>query len=262
MSAVSQYQYAIPVRTYVMAINSKDKVPGGSINNFDMTLNIPTNFKTTQVWFAEMHLPQTWYVFNALNNTISFIEQSNPGTTLSAVIPIGNYDVINPVTIMSAVASAMTSAGTQTYSCTYNNNTSLLTISAGANFKLLFGTYTNDPALQLGFANTDTGFAATFTGTAPVKLSPSGCMYITIDGLGTDRVLTSTLNPASGNFVLCVDANSGQQWKWTNQGQYPASPSTGVVQNIHITINSSSGVPIPLLTDFTMTFHLSSTEKK
>jgi hypothetical protein len=240
---------------YPLVINSKDRVPGNPINNFPMPLTIPPSFKPRYINLCEAHFPQTWYVFNSSNNTVTFIESTAPTTQLFAVIPPGNYNTQDPTTIMTAVSTAMTSAGTQTYTVTFNFNTQLLTISAPGTFQILWSK-TNDPSTQLGFPNVDSIVANTFTGTAPVKLSPSGCIYITLDGLNTTKIVTSSLNPAGGNFVCCIDALSGQLVRWTNNGIYRPSPITAISSMLTIKLTDANGLPLPLLTDYTMTFQL------
>jgi hypothetical protein len=254
MALINQTTYGN--NTAKIAIQSKDRQPGGSINSFSMGIPVPGHFKARYITLCEAHFPQTWYVFNSTNAYISFIEQSAPSTTLVAQIPFGNYNVTDPVTIMSAIMTAMNAVGTQTYTVTYNPNTSTLTISAPANFNLLFSK-TNDPSQQLGFNNVDTGFGMSFTSNFPIQLSPSGCIYINIDGFGITKMVTSTLNPASGHFLICVTANSGEQFRWQNNGTYSPQITTSISQNIQVSIINGQGVPVPLLSNFTLTFEIS-----
>jgi len=80
---------------------------------------------------------------------------------LSAEVAIGDY---TPETLANAVASAMSSAGSQEYSCTYNRSTRLLTIFADDPFTLLCETgsaFALSIFSLLGFDTDDdlTGFA-------------------------------------------------------------------------------------------------------
>jgi len=239
-----------------IAVQSKDRTPGTPINNFPMTIYVPSHFKARYITLCEAHFPLTWYVFNSNNAYISFIEQSAPGTTLVAQIPFGNYNVTDSVTIMSAIMTAMNGVGTQTYTVTYSSLTSTITISAPGNFNLLFSK-TNDPSQQLGFNNVDTGFGNTFTSNFPIQLSPSGCIYINIDGFGLTKLSTSYLNPASGHFLICITGNTGEQFRWQNNGTYAPQITTSISTNILVSIINGQGVPVPLLSNFTLTFEIS-----
>lgn len=71
------------------------------------------------------------------NNELDFSEGSGE---LSIFIPIGVY---SPQEIALKLASLLTNAGSQTYSCSFNRSTRKLTISATSNFSILIATGTH-----------------------------------------------------------------------------------------------------------------------
>jgi len=72
------------------------------------------------------------------NNSLDFDEGSGE---ISIVIPVGIY---SPKQISDKIASLLTAAGTQTYTCVFNRTTRKLTISSVATFDILIltGTHT------------------------------------------------------------------------------------------------------------------------
>jgi hypothetical protein len=90
------------------------------------------------------------------NNKINFKES---GANLTATIPSNNY---NGLTLATAVATAMNSAGTLAYTANYNESSALFTIGANANFTLQWANganAANSAANLMGYdaTNDDTG---------------------------------------------------------------------------------------------------------
>ncbi len=71
------------------------------------------------------------------NNLLDFDEGSGE---ITITIPVGIY---SPKQISDKIASLLTAAGIQTYSCVFNRTTRKLTISSVANFDILISTGTN-----------------------------------------------------------------------------------------------------------------------
>jgi hypothetical protein len=234
----------------VLHLNSQFR-SGGTFA--DYYISIPNTIKEiTKIKLLDVTIKLTYYVFNTSNNTIPFIEQATPLVTRNAVITPGNYNVTD-IPIMTQIATAMTAVGTQTYTCTYNASTSLLTISAAAAFSLQFSG-TTDPDTRLGFAaGSDTAYATSQTSTQPINLSPGGCFFINIDGMAIPTTLVSDKQPANTNFIICITGNSNDTIVWQNT-RYPIYNITGFNNSFRVTICDSKGQLVPMNSDWQMTF--------
>ena len=99
-------------------------------------------------------------------------------------------------TLMTNVGSKMTTAGSQTYTVTYNDTTGFVTISAPSAFSLLWSSGANaatNSAVLLGFAATDLSGSTSYTGTTSLRYQ---CTY----DLTTQKF--TILNQATPSFIL------------------------------------------------------------
>lgn len=265
MSAFSQQTFH-PDRVGQLVFNSKDMIPGGYINDYWMNVNLPV-WKVNRVVFNEISMPMTWYTFNdgsyngPINNNIIFMEQGN-ATIFTASIPKGNYStypnsgLTGFITLQDQVTSSMNGAGgTGIYTCGYNYNTSIITISSTINFSILWSK-PNDCAKQLGFKNIDTGYAASQSGYGPIQITNSGCMYLSFKGLDIPAVITSSQNPASGQMAICVASTSNNLYTYKNDGTLPKLLCTNVDNSIKVSVTDGDGKLIPLNVNWSISFIL------
>ncbi|KAI9088827.1 hypothetical protein DFS34DRAFT_674834 [Phlyctochytrium arcticum] len=113
---------------------------------------------------------QNWDSTNSTNNKLLFAENGDSSARI-ATIPPGNYHSSN---ITSAIATAMTSVGTQPYTCTYDDITRRLTISTSGskNFKVLGAQKGTTSYLQLGISRgQETGMNTQHVMENPLNLS-------------------------------------------------------------------------------------------
>lgn len=212
-----------------ITFNSNDG--DGPLNDFSIAITLPS-WKIDRILFNEMTLTQSWYVFsdgsyNGYQNNLINFHELGTGGVLQAAIPPGNYSTIpntslgtgNYITIQDQVTASMNAAGGfGTYSCSYNYNTSLLTISSTVSFSILWS-LPNDCSKQLGFKNIDTGYALSQKSYSPIQITNSGCIYIYIQGMALNNlVLTSIKNPTSGTYAFCVQSDSNGLFSRQNTG--------------------------------------------
>ncbi|KAI8995749.1 hypothetical protein BC832DRAFT_596011 [Gaertneriomyces semiglobifer] len=139
-------------------------------------------------------------------------------TPRKASIVTGHYNAFN---IGAAVASALTNGGTQTYTCTYDERSRRLTISAtgGKDFKLIEGARGSTAFLQLEMSKgSESGYGQWFTLPSPLNLSASQPILLTsrtlqmsngityVSGINSDMNVAACITPDSFNDVV----------SWTN----------------------------------------------
>lgn len=155
-----------------LIINSASR-SSGTITDFTINLSKEIRNATT-IKLLECKIPNTLYnVRTGINDQILF---SEGGPNLTATLTAGSYGISD---LCLEVQNQLIAAGALAYVCTYNANTSRVTISAGAPFSLLLATGTTQANQLLGFAATDVAGAATYTGTLFPQLVRN--QYYTID---------------------------------------------------------------------------------
>ena len=133
-------------------------------------------------------------------NTIVFNEGIGNITT---TIPVGNYDILG---LMTAIGTAMTNAGTQTYTLTYNIYTSIITITGATKaFTIIFTPTTMKDLI---------GLTANISSIAPFKVS----LQTSIDLLPTKELqirlpnLLRTAESGNNSSLIYVVPLSGSSY--------------------------------------------------
>lgn len=259
-------QIIVPENAQQLTINSSER-NGGNINDYTMTISLPV-WKVQKVVFNELSMTTSWYTFNDTsyngfqNNLITFMELGNPAVFV-ATIPIGNYSTVpNPgltgyITIQDQVAASLNAVVgiSGVYTCTYNYNTSIIKINSTVSFSLLWSR-TNDCNKQLGFPNIDTAYATSQVGSAPVQLTNSGCMYISMSGIELPQVITSTMSSNAGQLAFCVQSDSNNLMNIRNNGTLPRLPTSNVTNSLRISVSNRYGQLLPLNVDWSISFVL------
>ncbi|KAJ3176657.1 hypothetical protein HDU85_006862 [Gaertneriomyces sp. JEL0708] len=170
---------------------------------------------------------------NSTNNTILFAEMGD-ATPRKATIATGHYNAFN---IGQAVAAAMSNAGTQAYTCTYDEKTRRLRIetTGSKEFKLIEGKRGSTAYLQLGMSkDAESGYALPgFTLPAPLNLSASQPILLTSRTLQASNGITYVAGINSDmNVLACITPDSfNDVVSWTN-------PSDNMFQTGEISMSS------------------------
>jgi hypothetical protein len=113
-----------PFRFDLLTVSSQDaQYTGEGDYAFVFKQNPINDAKTIQLYSYSI----PWSFYNVTKFTNTFIFSEGVGANITSTIPVGQYSVYD---LQTALASSMTTAGTQTYTVTFNNVTSLLTVSA------------------------------------------------------------------------------------------------------------------------------------
>ena len=148
--------------TDIILIRSIDRT-SSSTNSSNFQINLTDKVEGLyEVLYVVMY--NSFYnVVANVNDTIYFNENS---TNKSCTISPGYYSTSGSNSILTALASAMTTAsgGYNTYTATIGAANQLITVAAGNNFSFTFGTNTSRSLAQtLGFTNTNTTAATSST---------------------------------------------------------------------------------------------------
>ena len=148
-------------RQRIISLQSFNKIHG-TTDNFICDFNNISNIH----WFAiqDIHILLSHYQIDASNNVLTFNEG---GGNLTATLKDGNYTASS---IASELKTKLDAAGGQVYTVTTDSINGKITISAAANFSLLWSL---NPSLAktLGFNVTDLTGANTYTSQGPLNLN-------------------------------------------------------------------------------------------
>ncbi|KAI9104492.1 hypothetical protein DFS34DRAFT_603369 [Phlyctochytrium arcticum] len=171
--------------------------------------------RVEQIKLLSVSFLQDWDLISSSNNTILFAEATAPDTVKAAKIPSGNYNVGN---FPSAIATCLTQAGSQAYTCTYDPISRRLTISATSDFKLLQGNHGTSAYMLLGMSRLyETGYGKTHTLKNVVNLSGSNpvflCSNIRVEG---SRFLTDFTDETQSILAVITPDAFGDVISWQN----------------------------------------------
>ena len=219
-----------------LRVNSSDRASGTSSDFF--IYSTAHAFHGTYA-LQNAILPVTQYNINSGNNVIYFTENA---TAKSVALPVGYY---TSTTLPAAVASAMTTAsgGFSTYTSSLNATSQQLTITAGNNFALTFGTNTaNSAATALGFAAVDTAAATSQTSNQVVNLLGTLCFNILI----SDVTGTSSTKGSGASFVVPIDQNSLSVVVYDGKHPLQKVHFESPVKNLRVQLFQDNGQPLSL----------------
>jgi hypothetical protein len=152
-------------------LQSKDRSSGEAVHSANLRANQFDKVYAFNV--SSIQIPYTWYTFNANTNKIDF-EVNSSGTTLTAVLPIGNYNIVS---LLPAIKAAMELvAAPRTYTVTQSDLTSKITITQDSLVFRILGTGTANRLIGFGTSNTSNAIAQI----APNIFNLSGSTYIDI----------------------------------------------------------------------------------
>ncbi|KAJ3008908.1 hypothetical protein HKX48_008274 [Thoreauomyces humboldtii] len=199
---------------------------------------------------------QDWDLVSSANNAIAFGEQASDGSVqvLTASIPVGNYTA---GTFPAAIGSAMTAAGTQTYTAAYDQVSRQLTIATNGSksFKILTPDRGTSAYLLIGqnlTQSTAWGFSIELSGR--MNLSGSQPVLLTSNITSDCSRYPSNFNDGS-QAVLCaiIPDSFGDVISWENDsGEYLEIDATYSSIQFALTV-SLTGFDIPLSSPLTVT---------
>jgi hypothetical protein len=150
------------------------------------------------------------------------------GSVVSITIQPGSY---NTASLASTIAAAMTAAGSQTYTVTYNPITYHYTISAPGAFNLLYEFFANNtifPTLGYRF-RANSAAATSHEGNSAVQLWRTSYFLIRIDKVPY-KVQTTKATNNFGSFIINnTTSQDGTVLEWRERDQYE--------QKVHISVN-------------------------
>lgn len=190
-------------------------------------------------------IPYTFYSVNASNNQVKFVEASSSPTVKTATLsPAGNY---TSASIETELASAMTAAGSQTYSCNYDDSTGKITVSAAGTFKVLSGNNGSSAWDVLGLSKTaDTASATSVTFQNYADLASNTSILIVSSSLTSQNI--RYISDMSQN-VLCnipVSVRAGEILYWENVSGGWINADQSLTHLDLMLLDSSTGLPIDL----------------
>ncbi|KNC97205.1 uncharacterized protein SPPG_07591 [Spizellomyces punctatus DAOM BR117] len=159
---------------------------------------------------------QDWDLVSSANNTIAFAEEGD-STIYSGTIAPGNYSIAN---FPNAVADAMSTAGTQGYTVTYDGVSRKISITATGpkKFKILPASRGTTAYILTGMSRwTETGYYQTVTLKNPVNLSGSYLVLLTSNiQVKGSRYLSDFDDSVQSVVATVVPDSFGDVITWTN----------------------------------------------
>lgn len=231
-----------------LIISSKNKQSGESNNKFTVLLSDPiTGFDNIRL--SKIAIPHTWYtIMTDINDKIYFKVST---TTYTSTIPQGVYSDSELATaIQTQMNSDYTtdnnfsvSVGTSSYPYTYK-----YTIShSSTNFQLMFATNTtNSISNTIGFNNTDSSAAQTFTSDNVYNLNYCNTLYINTNLCDGNTLTKDGFSDIINEFF--ITGNFGDNMIYYDLGQsddYVLSKNKRV-QKIIVEITFNNGRLVPL----------------
>lgn len=207
-----------------------------SVSTSDFKVRLRNERKIKSVTVKNVVTKFSWYPIDSTNNTLIFTEAG--GNLTATILP--------PVTwtgadIATAVAAAMTLAGTQTYTGAYSSVTFKYTFTAPTtNFTLKFATGFTTSSLNtinriLGFTNSDTSYTGAKTYTATNVGYTFGC----------DTIVIKSHALTSGQSDYSISGNSSNYSGITFNGDTVLSEGEAVL--VALPVNCTIGGTLAFL---------------
>lgn len=185
----------------------------GNSNNPTFVLRQPVYAYAYKV--QSVSIPFSFYIVNSNNNVLKFREASN-GAEYNAVIEPGNYDAAS---ILTALGDAMTSAGGQTYTVSYNEPQGTLTISAPGGFRILSGNNGSTAWNILGVdKNIDSASGTSITLPNYVDFSFNSSILLCSNALSSEDVIYSSADNTAVLTNVPAVAPAGSVIHYDNPG--------------------------------------------
>ena len=226
-------------KTSIIVINSLDRInPFDSSTRFTVKIR-PAIQGATSVSLAYVLIPNSTYNITAANNLLSF----DDGAVRTIAIPPGSYTT---TTLGTTIAAAMTAAGSQTYTVTYNPITYHYTISAPVAFSLFYEFFTSASIFPtLGYRRTvNSAPAISHEGNAAVALWRSPNFLIRIDKVPYGVQTTRDSSNWAAFVVNTAQPQNGDVAEWTRNNNYDQTVSVNVnIDTLYIELLDNVGSP-------------------
>jgi len=181
-----------------LLIDSRDRQNYDNTESTNCIINNTYIQPIKQIKLIHAIIPNTHYLFDSNNSTITF--QESAGDLTATIIP-GNYSTTQLTAHLKVILDA---AGLLTYTVTYNDITNKLTISATGNVTLKFSE-NNSPWKELGFNNSDTSSSSSHISPNSIDISNIKYINIHIDGLKYNVMSTSN---QYASFIIPINVQN------------------------------------------------------
>jgi hypothetical protein len=244
-----------------LVLRSNDRQPG-SLSSTDFHIKLPTpleNLKSCEL--VNCQIPHSFYnVISGRNDKVYFRELS--GNLLSATLNPGSYTAQS---FIDHVATQMTTAGTKTYTGTYDEKTFKFTVSIDSStFRFEFENTTDGANRQLGFDIQTTSYASSITSFKAIELNPQ-YLIIACDRL-TKRIHSSIDAVPNATFFIPVNTNSGEIIEFDRKNsafKQQAAFDFPTLSTLHIQLLDESGRVVDLQNaEWTLILHVFQQEKE
>jgi len=192
-----------PFRYDLLTVSSQDaQYTGEGDYAFIFKQNAINDAKTIQLY--SYTIPWSFFNVTKFTNTIIFSEGAG---NITATISAGNYSVYD---LQTALASALTTAGSQSYTVTFSSVTSMLTISAPTTtFTIVYSGTTMMKLIGLTANITSSGVSNSLTFQDTIDLLPSKYLTIKLPNLINTCSSTDSLDQSAIAVVSFSGYNFG-----------------------------------------------------
>ena len=230
-------------------LNSSD---AGTDGNGDYTFTFKdTLTKCRTIQLVGYNFPYSWYNIQSTSNTLKFTE--NSGSTITTTIPIGAYSAYP---FLSAIQTAINSAGSQAYTVTLNTVSNCITISTSGNksFTILFSS-TLAPALGMTANISSSSKSITF----PLQMNLLSVIEIQIRLPNLINVQESNQNECDILFSIPLSGFSqGDQISSTNSASTELAIMTDTLAGMTVSVVDQNGYSVEFSqnTPWTLSFRI------
>ena len=226
------------VQSDIIVLDSDARDAGSTVQSAKYTLLNLGGVEGTYELIGYQSANQLYNVELGVNDTVYWDDAAGP---FSAVIPPGNY---NQSTLNAAVKVVMDLAGATVYTFVINADTSLVTVSATADFNWEFGTSTGASIrFMLGLEEADTGTAASHESDFVPNLRLHTHIFADIPQDGTKDV--TRIDGTQYTFMIPLNESFGDAINARKLVNYQQNASfTNPISIIDVNLFSETGVAL------------------
>lgn len=159
---------------YYITIDSKDRIYSTDTSS-NFSVRLATDFFVNTCKFKNIIIPFSYYPYDANDTTTCTVVLNEGAADINAILPFPTTSWAS-ANVANALATALTTYGTQTYTAVYNSITGKFTISAAANFSLKWGSSSAGLNFIFGFNNSTVSGANSYV--SPNVMQPFGPPYL------------------------------------------------------------------------------------
>ena len=177
------------MKSFYLNFDTKN-LTSGSPFNCHIKCDQPVQGKLNKIYLRSLEMPISWYNIRSDYNTFTIFKN---GTAYTATVAEGNYTIS---TLLTAIATGLSTATGYTFSLTYSTTTNKVTISNINSVSFTVYSYTSlfDIASMLGFVNGQVSSSASVTATNCFNINFDTYVNLVFDNLPTSYL---TQNPCT-----------------------------------------------------------------